>query len=184
MWFLTGKVPVHVGRTVIGTDGLSYSVPTDSSRDEFLASLGWQKAPDKPIFSSLYCDIAWDSSLETWVPVPVDFETRSSFIEEHKTVLINHIRGYAREARNALVDDTMPESVQASVRTQNQGYMAEIQEISAITYVDANIDSSLTSFDVYNSVVETDKAANPDAVNLFLTKKINNLTSQPLKHSL
>ena len=49
MWFLPGQVPVHVGRTVTGTDGLSYSVPTDSSRDEFLASLGWQKAPDKPL---------------------------------------------------------------------------------------------------------------------------------------
>jgi len=184
MWFLPGQNPVHLGRTVVGADGLNYSVPTDSSRDEFIASLGWQKAPDQPLFSKFYCTIAWDSSSESWVPVAKDFETRSAIFEEHKSVLVNHIRGYAREARNALVDDTMPESVQASIRTQYQGYLAEIQELAGITYTDANIDSALTSFDVYDSVVETDKAANPDAVSLYLTKKIHNLKSQPLKHSL
>ena len=184
MWFLPGQTPVHLGRTVVGTDGLTYSIPANSSKDEFLASIGWLKAPAQPVVSNLYCTISWDVSSETWIPVVKNFESRLSIIEEHKTYLINCIRNYAREARNALIDDTMPDVIQESIRAQYRNYLSEIEEISLITYSDAKIDSIFTSFDDYDSVVETDKVSNPDAVNLYFSTKINNLKSQPLKHSI
>jgi len=178
MWYLPGTKPVPPQKEVKGVDGQIYTVPLPLT-SEFFESIGWKEAPPQPTVNFLYCLIDWDVDDEKWTPLVKSYETRKAIFEEHRTCLINAIRAYIKEARNEVLDPSLPPAMRPMVEEQYKGYFEEISELSSINYQDSSIDELLSKFETYDLAVQQDEQQNTDALRLYNYTKIYNLKSQP-----